>query len=126
MARGRGQSDQLQLHRASRREHTVHADRVQSIEPPEQAAEQYKKGIAKDSQNMACRTNYGLMEARHGRIAEAIRIWQPVFTEAEIHYNLAGVYELDGRKLQAKTEYDKALELDPNFADAKSRLASLE
>ncbi|MDP9175266.1 MAG: tetratricopeptide repeat protein [Planctomycetota bacterium] len=86
----------------------------------------YHKGIAKDQSNLSCRTNYGLMLARHNRIPEAVRTWSPVLTEAEIHYNLASVYELDGRKFEARTEYEKALELDPKLGDAKNRLSSLQ
>ena len=35
------------------------------------------------------------MLARHDRVGEAVRMWTPVLSDAEIHYNLAGVYELN-------------------------------
>lgn len=85
----------------------------------------YLKGIDKDSRNLLCRTNYGLMLARQGRVPEAMAIWQPVLSPAEIHYNLGSLDELNGRKDQARMEYQKALGLDPKFSDAKSRLAGL-
>jgi Flp pilus assembly protein TadD len=69
--------------------------------------------------------NYGLMLARHGRINEGILQLQAVLTDAEVHYNLAGVYELANRKEQARVEYQQALELDPNMIEAKAKLAQL-
>jgi len=90
------------------------------------AKKAYEAGIAKDPKSVVCRTNYGLMLARQGHMPEAIRIWQPALSEAEIHYNLASVYELQGRKEAARKEYQKALELDPKMVEAKTRLAGLD
>jgi tetratricopeptide (TPR) repeat protein len=92
---------------------------------PAGAEADYKKGIAKDPTNEPCRINYGLMLARNGRIGEATVQLQAVLSPAEVHYNLATVYELQHRKEQAKIEYRQALALDPNFADAREKLASL-
>jgi tetratricopeptide (TPR) repeat protein len=86
----------------------------------------YQKGIALSPKNVPCRVNYGLMLARHNRAGEAIRQWQAVLTEAEVHYNLASVYEMQNRKEQARVEYQKALELNPRFVDAKTRLTALD
>lgn len=93
---------------------------------PQQAESAYQKGIARDPKNMACRVNYGLMLARHGRTAEAMVQLQAVLTPAEVHYNLASVYEQQGRIEQAKMEYRKALSLEPRMSDAQQRLARLE
>jgi tetratricopeptide (TPR) repeat protein len=93
---------------------------------PKDAEATYLKGIAQDPRDPACRTNYGLMLARRGHIQEAIRIWTPALSEAEIHYNLAGIYQMDGRKQEAKAEYQKALDLDPALPDAKERMAELD
>jgi tetratricopeptide (TPR) repeat protein len=93
---------------------------------PTDAQSSYEAGLQKDSLNVVCRTNYGLMLARQDKIPDAMRIWQPVLTDAQCHYNLASVYELEGRKLQAKLEYQKALELDPKMGDALARLAALD
>jgi tetratricopeptide (TPR) repeat protein len=89
------------------------------------AADAYQKGIAIDPKNVACRTNYGLLLTRQDHSLEAMRIWQPVLSDAEIHYNLASCYEEQGRKLEARLEFKKAVELDPKFQDAKERLAEL-
>lgn len=99
----------------------------QELEGQPRAADlTYQKALAIDPKNVAVRTNYGLMLARHGHPQEAIRMWQPVLSDAEIHFNLASVYELHNRKLEAKAEYEKALAADPNFRDAKDRLAGLD
>jgi tetratricopeptide (TPR) repeat protein len=92
---------------------------------PTAAEADYRRGVAKDPKNEACRVNYGLMLARHGRINEGILQLQAVLTDAEVHYNLAGVYELANRKEQARVEYQQALELDPNMIEAKAKLAQL-
>ncbi len=93
---------------------------------PEAAEAAYKKGIAADAQSVPCRVNYGLMLARRGQVAEATLQWQAVLTPGEVHYNLASVYERQGRKEQAKVEYKKALELEPDMNDARTRLGALE
>jgi len=86
----------------------------------------YKAGIALDPDGEPCRVNYGLMLARLGRASEATLQLQTVLAPAEVHYNLASVYEQLGRKEQAKVEYNKSIELDPELQDARTRLAALE
>ena len=93
---------------------------------PEQAELSYKAGIARDAKNVPCRVNYGLLLARRDRIGDAIDQWQTVLTPAEVHYNLGGVYSAQGHKAKARAEFNKALELDPNFNDAKQRVSSLD
>lgn len=92
----------------------------------DEAEAAYLRGIAKDPKNVACRTNYGLMLARLGRTAEATLQLQAVLTPAEVHYNLASVLEHQGRKEAAKAEYERALQLDPQFLDAQTRLSGLQ
>ena len=92
-----------------------------------QAAEgAYQKGIAKDPKNQPCRVNYGLMLARQDRMTDAITQFRAVLTPAEVSYNIGSVHEMKGRKEQAKAEYQRALAMDPSFADAEARLAALE
>jgi tetratricopeptide (TPR) repeat protein len=93
---------------------------------PALAKETYLKGITKDPKNGPCRTNYGIMLAHQGKIAEAIRMWNPVLTDAEMHYNLASLYQVDGRKAEAKAEYQKALDSDPTMVDARARLSEMD
>lgn len=86
----------------------------------------YLKGIKLDPKDPPCRVNYGLMLARNNRINEATLQLQTVLPQAQVHYNIASVYEWMGRKEQARIEYRKALDLDPQMKEAEARLASLE
>ena len=90
------------------------------------AEQAYLKGIKRDPTNAACRINFGLMLARRERFNEAVLQLQTVLSQADVHYNLASVYEELGRREQAKIEYRKALALDPELKDAEARLAGLE
>ena len=49
-----------------------------------------------------------------------------VLPAAEVHYNVASVFELQKKTAEAKAEYQKAIALDPKFTDAKKRLAKIE
>jgi tetratricopeptide (TPR) repeat protein len=91
----------------------------------EDAEAAYLAGVRKDPMNAPCRVNYGLMLARHGRFNEAVLEMQQVLSEAEVHYNLAAVYEGMGRKEQAKVEYKKALAADPQMTDAQAKLDAI-
>lgn len=93
---------------------------------PIAAESAYRKGIARDPANEPCHVNYGLMLARHGRPNEALLQLQAVLPPGKAHYDLASVYEQAGQKKEAKAEYAKALELDPNLGDAKAKLATLD
>ncbi|HEY2588798.1 MAG TPA: tetratricopeptide repeat protein [Tepidisphaeraceae bacterium] len=93
---------------------------------PIAAESAYRKGIERDPTNEPCHVNYGLMLARHGRPNEALLQLQSVLPPAKAHYDLASAYEQSGHKQEAKAEYAKALELDPNLEDAKAKLASLD
>ena len=66
------------------------------------------------------------MLARAGRLGEATSQLEAVLTPAEVHYNLASVFESEGKKPAARLEYQKALDLDPDMSDAKVRIAGLE
>lgn len=92
----------------------------------DEAESAYKQGIERDNKSVPCRTNYGLMLARLNRTAEATMQLQAILSPAEVHYNIASVYEQMGRKNQAKMEYEKALELNPSLSDAQMRLSALQ
>ena len=92
----------------------------------DEAEQAYLRGIERDSESAPCRVNYGLMLARHGRVAEATVQLQYALQPAEVHYNLASVFEGQGRPEQARAEYRKALELDPKLQDAQTRLDLME
>jgi tetratricopeptide (TPR) repeat protein len=86
----------------------------------------YKSGIERDPQSSTCRVNYGLMLARHERIEESLAQLRMALSPAEVHYNLGAVCEQKGRLAQAKAYYEKALELDPNLVDARTKLTELK
>ena len=90
-----------------------------------EAEENFRKGIEKDPKNNACRVNYGLMLIRDSRVNEGIIQLQAVLSEAEVHYNLASVFEHTGQKEQARAEYRRAIDLDPNMVDAEVRLSAM-
>ena len=92
---------------------------------PQDAEGAYARAIGKDPRHVASRVNYGLMLVRLGREGEARLHLQAVLQPAEVHYNVGSAYESLGRPEQAKAEYAKALQLDPAFTDARTRLAEM-
>jgi len=93
---------------------------------PAAAEAAYRTGISKDPNSQPCRINYGLMLARHGHVNEALLQLQTVLPPAKAHYDIGSVLQMQGQKLEARLQYQKAVELDPNLSDAKAKLASLE
>jgi tetratricopeptide (TPR) repeat protein len=92
----------------------------------DQAEAAYRKGVAADGKYEPCRVNYGLMLARQGRVDDATRQLTAVLTEAEAHYDLASIFESQGKKDAAKAEYRHALQCDPKLNDARTRLAGMD
>lgn len=90
------------------------------------AEDAYRKGITKDPRNAPCRVNYGLMLARMGREADALEQLQAVLTPAEAHYNLGSVYQQLGKKEEARAQYQKALDLNPQFWEAQTRMTQIK
>jgi tetratricopeptide (TPR) repeat protein len=93
---------------------------------PTDAEQAFKAGIARNPDEAIVRINYGLMLARHGRMQEATAQLATALTPAEVQYDLGSVLEEQGKTQEAKACYRKALELDPNLSDAKTRLATLK
>jgi tetratricopeptide (TPR) repeat protein len=91
----------------------------------ESAEQAYKEGLQRDPNSVPCRTNYGLMLARHNRVVEAEVQLSAVLKPDEVSYNLAAVYEQQGALAQAKQELEKAIEANPQNADAQAKLATL-
>jgi tetratricopeptide (TPR) repeat protein len=93
---------------------------------PSDAEHAYKSAIAADGRNVYARTNYGLMLVRQGKLDDGREQMLAVLPPAEVHYNVASVLEMQGNKTLARSEYLKALELDPKMSDARKRLAAIE
>jgi tetratricopeptide (TPR) repeat protein len=85
----------------------------------------YERAVKKDPKDENCRVNYGMMLARSGEMEAAAKQLGAALPEAEVHYDLAAVYAARGNKMQARAEYQKALDIDPDLTDAKVKLASL-
>jgi tetratricopeptide (TPR) repeat protein len=85
----------------------------------------YKKGIALDDKNVACRVNYGLMLARQNRQDEAQEQLATVLSPSEVSFNMASVYEQQGAIARAKEELEKAIAANPNMKEAQEKLATL-
>lgn len=86
----------------------------------------YRQGIEKDPKNKLCRINLGLLLVRQGRVDEGREQMSAVLPPAEVHFNVASVFELQKKPAEAKAEYQRAIALDPKLTDAKKRLAKIE
>jgi tetratricopeptide (TPR) repeat protein len=93
---------------------------------PARAEEAYLRGIEMDPKNAPCRINYGLMLTRLGREREAVAHLRAVLPPAQVHYNIASVFEQQGRKDEAKEHYWRALDWDQNLLAARERLSALK
>jgi tetratricopeptide (TPR) repeat protein len=85
----------------------------------------YQQGIARDSKNLASRTNYGLLLARQNRIDEARAQLSTVLKPDEVEYDLATVYQKQGAIPKARQALRQAIQINPRNQDAKTRLAQL-
>jgi tetratricopeptide (TPR) repeat protein len=99
----------------------------QELSGDNDAAERsFQAGIDKDPTNQPCRVNYGLMLTRQGKIEEAKEQFGAVLSPAEAHYNIASVFQQQGKKDAARAEYKEAIKTDPTLVDAQTRLAELD
>jgi len=86
----------------------------------------YRRGLVRDVADESCRVNYGLMLARHGREDEALAQLTVILDPAQAHYNLASIYQLQGKTERAKAEFIKALTLDPQMWAAENRISAID
>lgn len=93
---------------------------------PADAEKTYQDGIAKYPNSQLLRVNYGLMLARLGQEEAAVTQLKTVLKPAEVEYNLASVYEQQGKLTEAQAHYRAAIALDPRFNAAQQRLAKIE
>jgi tetratricopeptide (TPR) repeat protein len=90
------------------------------------AEQMYLEGLKREPANAACHVNYGLLLARLERVSDAVLQLQQVLTPAQVHYDIASVFEQEGRKQEAKLEYQKAITMDPRLSQAVVRLETLK
>ena len=86
----------------------------------------FHTGIAANPNDTTCRTQYCLMLARQNRFNDAAARPTPLLKPAEISYRFGFICQTQGKLDQAKAYYIKAIQQDPNMAQAKARLASLK
>jgi tetratricopeptide (TPR) repeat protein len=85
----------------------------------------YRSAVAADPGSEPARVNYGLMLARQRRWGEAREQLSAVLPPAAIAYNLASVCEQLAEPAMARGGYAEALQLRPDFLDARKRLNAL-
>jgi Tfp pilus assembly protein PilF len=85
----------------------------------------YKQGIDADPKHQGVRVNYGLLLARQGRDGEATVQLAEALPMPAVLYNIGVVRERQGDTQQAAECYREALDLKPNFPEARQRLLAL-
>jgi len=95
----------------------------------DKAADAYSKAIALKPEIPGYHNNYGLTLARLKKFDQAqdelnkAAALDPA-NAAHYYYNLGAVYVNDGQSAPAETAFKKAIDTDPNFADAQYQYAS--
>jgi tetratricopeptide (TPR) repeat protein len=91
-----------------------------------EAEEQLRHALALDPRHKRAWVNLGLTLGEQGRYAESLEAFQKAVSEAEAHSNLAFIFTTQGKREEAKQEYRRAVELDPNLVIAQRALDKLE
>lgn len=86
----------------------------------------YRDGIDADPSDESCRINYGLFLARNDRLDAAEAQLTRVLPPAKAWYNIGSTLERQGDLGGARAAFEKASQLDPDFAPARDRLAALK
>ena len=94
-----------------------------------QARALYKKVLDLDPASIDAATNLGVLEAKQGRMTDAVRLWQSAFRRApgksEIGMNLALVSCQSGRFDAARDYVLRVLQFNPDLGSAKKLLSRL-
>ncbi len=93
---------------------------------PDEAEAAYRQALKKDPAYAPAHTNFGMLLAGQGRLDEAASHLGTVMPPAQVHYNLAGVLQQQGNMNGAREHLSLAVKLNPDFAEAKTRLAGLD
>lgn len=95
-----------------------------------QALALYKQVLEHDSKLMDAVANLGVLEARRGHVAEAVRLWQSVFERApgksQVGMNLARVSCASGQFDAARKYTLRVLQFNPDLAPAKKLFVGLD
>jgi Tfp pilus assembly protein PilF len=97
---------------------------IKNFKDSEGALQCFHAATKADPENRTYRKVLGLELARSGRYEESYAwLSRALPTEADAHYNLAGMMEHNGQVDMAKREFALALQADPNHAGAKRAMA---
>jgi Flp pilus assembly protein TadD len=95
-----------------------------------QARTLYNKALQQDRNSIDAATNLGVIDAKQGRIEEAIQLWQDTFERApfrsEIGMNLVRVYCQTEKLDLARSTVVRVLQFNPDLAPAKAVITSLD
>jgi Tfp pilus assembly protein PilF len=91
-----------------------------------EAEETLRRALGVNPRHARAWVNLGLTLGAQGQCAESLDAFRKVVSEAEAHSNLAFLLMTQGKREEAKKEYCRALELDPNLAIARQALDKLE
>lgn len=96
----------------------------------DKAIEELEVATQQDHQNHKAFSYLGAAYASKERYNAAIGAFktaeQIAPKVASIHYNIAQAYEASGISSEAEFEYERALEIDPNYEKAREALAKLK
>lgn len=89
----------------------------------------YKETVLIDPKNPRAHMFLGILQARDKEHESAVKSLETAVelepNDANIRYNLALAYEFSGRTDEAKTEYERVLELEPGHKEAANNLKLL-
>lgn len=93
---------------------------------PLSAEKTYQAGVTKYPSSPLIQTNYGLMLVRQSKVDAGLVHLNTVLKPAEANYNVGSTFEQMGRKDLAQFYYKRAIDADPGFSPAKTKLAIIE
>ncbi len=94
-----------------------------------QASQLYRRALAIDPDLIDAETNLGVIDARGGKLDDALRLWQSAFRHAPgrsaIGLNIAHTLCAEGRTAEAEDFVLRVLEFNPDMESAKAVLQHL-
>ena len=94
-----------------------------------EAKKLYKDAVFIDPKNARAHTFLGILQSKDKEHDNALKSLETAVSidpnNVDIRYNLALAYEVAGRKEEAKVQYNKVLEADPNHKEALNNIKLL-